>query len=149
MSFFLDSICRFEFVLAFFMHFWVIFWSFFCHLFVMFLSFGLSFVGHFLVFYVINCTSCFRTGFACLSKVSWFCFAATYCSEFDMLFHNNQHAFMSRFHPCTRSCRIWLIFVGCKGYHNALVLGQGLAAILSKQRFLHMQVLTTSPVFRV
>ena len=135
--------------MSFFCHLFVICLSFVCHLFVMFLSFGLSFVGHFLVFYVINCTSCFRTGFACLSKVSWFCFAATYCSEFDMLFHNNQHAFMSRFHPCTRSCRIWLIFVGCKGYHNALVLGQGLAAVLSKQRFLHMQVLTTSPVFRV
>ena len=96
-------------------HFLAFFLSFVCHLFVMFLSFGLSFVGHFLVFYVTNYTSCFRTGFACLSKVSWFCFAATYCSEFDMLFHNNQHAFMSRFHPCTRSCRIWLIFCWLQG----------------------------------
>ena len=48
-SFFLDSVCRFEFVLAFFRHFLVFFWSFFGHFFVICLSCFCHLVCHLLV----------------------------------------------------------------------------------------------------
>ena len=120
-------------MLALFRHFLVIFWSFFGHFFLICLSCFCHLVCHLLVISWFSMSQIARHVFvpvllAC-QRSAGSALLPPIAANFDMLFSQQPALhYMSRFHPCTRSCRIWLIFVGCKGYHNALVLGQGLAA---------------------